>query len=450
MFTVLLSGGSGKRLWPLSNDLRSKQYIKIFDDETNENHTLSMVQRVVGQLKDAGIDNNMLICAGNSQVEIIHSQLGDIGIAVEPERRDTFPAIALSCAYAKSRCGATDDDCLTVLPVDPYADERYFQTLKTLETYLKKSGASMALMGAVPDIPTSKLGYILKGQEKDGYFEVKGFKEKPDTETAKKLIEEGALYNCGVFCFKIGLITAILEKLGVKADYDFLYKNYELLPKISFDYQVVEKQDNMIVVPFKGLWKDLGTWNSLSEEMNKEILGNALTDGCKKTKIINELDIPIVALGLENTVIAASVDGILVTDKEHSEKIKEVIDKVSLPPMYEERRWGTLKTIERTEDTLTRHVKMFAGMNSSFHYHQNRNEVWVFLKGKGEMILGNNKMTVKPGLSVTIPKNEKHIIMAQTDIEFLEVHIGEGNGDDIKRLSFDWESVKEKQVRGEL
>lgn len=441
MYTVLLSGGSGKRLWPLSNDLRSKQYIKIFENETKGGEQVSMVQRVIGQLDRAGLKKNTLICAGKSQVEIIHSQLGDMDIAVEPERRNTFPAVAISCAYAVSKLGASEDEVVAVLPVDPYTDDGYFATLSRLETYLEQSGADIALMGAVPDAPSEKYGYILPAENRGEYSTVGAFREKPDLTTAAALIAQGAVFNCGVFCFRIGLICDMLRQMGVQPDYEYLYEHYELLPKISFDYQVLEKASNMIVVPFRGMWKDLGTWNTLTEEMHYDSLGYVISDRCENVRVINELDIPIITCGLKDVVVAAGADGILVSDRRQSEYLKASVEKLTLPPMYEERRWGTLKTVDRDEYHLTRHVKMFAGMVSSCHYHQQRDEVWVFLKGSGEMILGDRKMTVDAGTSVSIPKESNHMIRAITDLEFLEVHLGVSDGGDIHRLTFDWDEM---------
>ena len=441
MYTVLLSGGSGKRLWPLSNDLRSKQYIKIFENEENGEEQVSMVQRVIGQLERAGLKQNTLICAGKSQVEIIHSQLGDIGIAVEPERRNTFPAVAISCAYAVSKLGASEDEVMAVLPVDPYTDDSYFATLSRLGDHLLASGADIALMGAIPDAPSEKYGYILPAEDRGEYFTVGAFREKPDLATAADLIAQGAVFNCGVFCFKIGLICDILRQMDVQPDYDYLYEHYELLPKISFDYQVLEKASNMIAVPFRGVWKDLGTWNALTEEMHYDHLGYVISDRCENVRTINELDIPIITCGLKDVVVAAGADGILVADRQQSEYLKASVEKLTLPPMYEERRWGTLKTVDRDDNHLTRHVKMFAGMVSSCHYHQQRDEVWVFLKGSGEMIVGECKMTVGVGTSVSIPKGVNHMIKAITDLEFLEVHLGASESEDIHRLSFDWDEI---------
>lgn len=441
MYTVLLSGGSGKRLWPLSNDLRSKQYIKIFENQADSTERLSMVQRVIGQLERAGLKENTLICAGKSQVEIIQSQLGDIAVAVEPERRNTFPAVAISCAFAVSKLGAAEDDTIVVLPVDPYTDDDYFTTLSRLGVYLEQSGADIALMGAVPDAPSEKYGYILPAEDKGAYFTVDAFREKPDLLTAADLIAKGAVFNCGVFCFKISFIFEMLRQMGLQTDYDALYEHYEMLPKISFDYQVLEKASNMIAVPFHGVWKDLGTWNTLTEEMHDDHLGYVISDRCESVRTINELDIPIITCGLKDVVVVAGADGILVADRQQSEYLKASVEKLTLPPMYEERRWGTLKTVDRDDYHLTRHVKMFAGMVSSCHYHEQRDEVWVFLKGSGEMILGDRKMTVDVGTSVSIPKGINHMIRAITDLEFLEVHLGASVGEDIHRLTFDWDET---------
>ncbi len=444
MYTVLLSGGSGKRLWPLSNDLRSKQYIKIFEDGNGKR--LSMVQRVIGQLNDTGIKDNLFICAGNSQLEIIRSQLGDIGVAVEPERRDTFPAVVISCAYALSKLGAKKDDCITVLPVDPYTQDAYFNTVKTLEEKLRQSQADIALMGAVPDRPSSKFGYIVPDKVYDGYFSVGGFKEKPDKETADKLIKSGALYNCGVFCFRLGYIADMVEKAGLTCDYDYIYDNYTELPKTSFDYKVLERCKKMIAVPFEGMWKDLGTWNTFSSEMQTDTIGYAIEDNCKNVKIINELDIPVITSGIDGQIVVASADGILVTSKESSEKLKETVGKIKLAPMYEERRWGTLKTVDRSDNSITRRVKMFNGMNSSLHYHNKRDEIWVFLSGSGEMILDNERFSVCAGDTVKIPRGVNHMIKADEELEFLEVHIGKSERTDINRLSFDWKQTVKKSV----
>lgn len=446
MYTVLLSGGSGKRLWPLSNSLRSKQYIKILNDEENTEQC-SMVQRVWKQLENAGLSDNSIICASKGQVEILTSQLGKIDIAVEPDRRDTFPAVALSCAYLKSKMGADDNDVVCIIPVDPYTEKLYFETLKRLPEVLEKSNSDIVLMGAKPDYPSTKFGYIVPKCEVDGYIKVDSFTEKPDRATAVSLLEKGAIWNCGVFCLRIGDILKKCENYGLCADYDNMFANYEMLPKISFDYEVLEKAENLAAVGFNGVWKDLGTWNTLTEEMSTDYVGNVLLDeSCENTHIINELDIPVVSLGTKDMVVVASLDGILISDKNESTRIKDVVSKFDSSPRYEERRWGTIKVIDVTEEdgifNSTRKIKIFAGLNSSYHFHNNRDEVWTVLKGNAEIIINGIRQLITAGEVIRIPAKTRHSVRAISDLEIIEIQFGRSIADeDLNRITLDWNEI---------
>lgn len=449
MYTILLSGGSGKRLWPLSNSLRSKQYIKLLSKEETDEQC-SMVQRVWNQLENAGLVDKSIICASKGQVEILNSQLGNVDIAVEPCRRDTFPAVALSCAYLKSNMGASEDDTVCIIPVDPFTEKLYFETLKMLPEVLEKSGAEVALMGAEPDYPSSKFGYIVPKKEKDNYIVVDKFVEKPEKQLAEKLISEGAVWNCGVFCLKIGDILKKCRQYGLKGDYKGMFDNYEKLPKISFDYEVLEKADKLAAVTFNGLWKDLGTWNSLSDEMSTNSVGNVLVDNsCENTHVINELNIPVVAMGTKDLIAVVSFDGILISDKNESEKVKQVVEKIDAPPRYEERRWGTIKVIDVTvEDgtyNTTRKIKIFEGLNSSYHYHNHRDEVWTILDGNAEIIINGIKQLISAGDVIRIPAGTKHAIKALTEIDFIEIQFGTSIADaDLNRLTLDWNEIEYK------
>lgn len=450
MYTVLLSGGSGKRLWPLSNDLRSKQYIKITTDE-EKTCNCSMLQRVWKQIEKTKVSKKTIITASQGQVEIIRSQLGNVDIAIEPERRDTFPAVALSCVYLKDIIKANDDECVCFIPVDPYTEEKYFKTLGNLEAVLNRTGADVVLMGVVPNEPSTKYGYIVKNEQVEcceGAYKVKYFREKPSEEVARKLIEEDALWNCGVFCVKLKSILEIVRTFGVPENYIQLCKEYKNLPKISFDYQVLEKSKKLYVVPFEGMWKDLGTWDVLSEQMNDSTFGNCVCDtSCVNTNIINELDIPTVAVGTKDLMIVSSCDGILIVDKEHSNDLKEVVSKMNFQPRYEERRWGILKTLDLSETldgfTLLRKIVLFGGMSSSYHFHKERDEVLTILCGRGEIIIEGVSILLSQGVTITIPRNKKHALRAFSDMEYLETHIGKTVGDeDINRITFDWEEIK--------
>ncbi|MGN0335576.1 MAG: sugar phosphate nucleotidyltransferase [Lachnospiraceae bacterium] len=448
MYYVLLSGGSGKRLWPLSNDARPKQYLKVVNRETNSMEHCSMIQRVWEQLKDAQMADNTIITAGEEQTELIRSQVRGARIATEPARRDTFAAVLLSCAYLYSCGGASKEDYAAIMPVDPYTEGTYFETVKKLESVMKASGAEVGLMGVVPTYPATKYGYILPGEQKEGYLDVKGFAEKPDEERAEALLREGALWNCGVFCVKIGDILDRAKKYGVPEDYEGLYQSYEQLPRISFDYEVLEKAERLAAVEFRGFWKDLGTWDALAEQMSTDTIGNVvLDDTCQNTQVINELSAPVVVMGARDMVVIAAQDGILVADKNETARVKVVTAPIESRPMFEERRWGTLETLDDTEtsgvSTLTRKIKIYDGMTSSYHYHQYRDEIWTVLNGTGELILEGNKIPLSPGKAVCIRKNQRHAVKAVKDFEYIEIHVGTAVGnDDINRITFNWDEIE--------
>ena len=445
MYVVLLSGGSGKRLWPLSNDLRSKQYIRLL---TGEQNTIpcSMVQRVWGQLQAADLDKQAVICASAGQTEMIRSQLGNVHIAIEPDRRNTFPAVALSCSYLKSHLGATEDDVVCILPVDPFTEASYFSALRVLEALIQSGKARIALMGSKPYEATGKYGYIVPDTMHEGYMSVQGFKEKPDTATAQVLIGKGALWNCGVFCMKIGEITGRMSGYGLSDDYETVFNGYNNLPAISFDHEVLEKTDKLAAVPFDGMWKDLGTWDMLTQEMLESSIGHVIHQDCINTHVINELNIPVVALGLNNTVVVASFDGILVAAKTSCPEVKSATADLVQMPMYEERRWGILKTIDISEKegkkTITRKIRIFDGMSSSYHFHNARDEVWTVLSGSATLLLEGLTLELQAGSTICIRRGQKHAVKAHKDFEYMEIHMGEQVGNqDINRITFDWDMI---------
>ncbi|MGG5782227.1 sugar phosphate nucleotidyltransferase [Bacillus albus] len=451
MKLILLSGGSGKRLWPLSNDSRSKQFLKVLKSEKNEMQ--SMVQRVWGQLKSLGIENDAVIATSKSQVDMINSQLGnDISIIIEPERRDTFPAIALAASYLYSKEHVDLDEVVGVLPVDPYVENSFFERLLDLENALNSSNADLGLMGITPTYPSEKYGYIVPNVEKSTQelIQVSHFKEKPATAEAEELLKQNALWNSGVFAFKLDKIISLLDQKGLPVQYDMLVQQYASLPKISFDYEVVEKTENIIALPYSGSWKDLGTWNTLTEEMGTNILGKGnMGIECEQNHIINELDIPVSVLGLSNIIVAASPDGILVSEKDASPRVKELVGDWDQRPMYEERRWGWYRVLDHTKyddgnEVLTKRIGITASKNLSYQYHNNRSEVWTVVKGEGIFVLDNEIRVVRPGDVLEIKPKQKHAIKAVTDLEFIEVQSGsELIEEDIVRIYMQWNEIEE-------
>ncbi len=448
MYYVLLSGGSGKRLWPLSSSARPKQYIKLVNKENNSMDTCSMLQRVWEQLEEAGMASNTVICAGENQVELIHSQVRTKAVVIEPEARDTFPAVMLSCAYLHSRLNADREDYVAFLPVDPYTEQKYFESIRRLEGIVKTTEAQVGLLGVVPTFAATKYGYILPAEDRKEYLTVKGFEEKPTEERAEELLAQNALWNCGVFCVKIGDLLDKASEYQVAEGYEEMFRDYGKLPKISFDYEVLQKAEKLVAVKFEGFWKDLGTWDAMAEQMNTDTKGNVIMDETSAdTQVINELDIPVTVMGAKNMVVVVSNDGILVADKNEAARVKDVTAAVEYKSKYEERRWGTLETLHESREggvsTLTRKIKIYEGMNSSYHFHKDRDEIWTVLSGRGELILEGNKISLEPGKALCIRKNQRHAIKARSDFEYIEMHVGQSNGnDDINRITFKWDEIE--------
>lgn len=423
MNVILLSGGSGKRLWPLSNDIRSKQFIKLFKNEKGEYE--SMLERMCNNIRKINKKSNITIATSKSQVSAIHHQIGkEVGISMEPCRRDTFPAIVLATAYLHDVKKVGLDETVVVCPVDPYVEEEYFVALEKLCRAHQNSEYHLSLMGIQPTYPSEKYGYIIPENEQK-LSKVKMFKEKPKAEVAKEYIKQGALWNGGIFAYRLKYVLDIAHQLIDFKDYDDLYHQYETLQKISFDYAVVEKEEKIQVMRYEGKWKDLGTWNTLTESMEEEIIGKGIqNEQCHNTHIINELNMPILCMGLKNIVVAASSEGILVSDKEQSSYIKPFVEEIDQQIMFAEKSWGSYRVIDIQEESLTILVTLNPGNSMKYHSHDYRDEVWTIIEGKGKAIVDGIEQAVKAGDVITMKAASKHTIMAEDELKIIEVQLG--------------------------
>lgn len=454
MKILLLSGGSGQRLWPLSNDFHSKQYIKILAGKDGRQ---SMLQRVFSQLEEVGKIDDAIIIASEAQKEIIYNQLGDsIKIAFEPSKRDTFPAILLGCSWLYEQ-GLDENEIVIVMPVDPYVEINYFEKFDLLSKVLLESGSDISLMGADPTYPSEKYGYIIPGNKRGIYFEIEGFKEKPNLQEAEELLRHKSLWNCGVFCFKLGLMREYCNKYGLLFSYKEIKDRYEELPKISFDYEVLEKYEKKVAIEYKGTWKDIGTWNTLTEEMAVDSIGDVYIDNTSNsTHVVNTLDLPLIVMGANNLIVSATYDGILVADKDRSSYLKDSLNKIKISPRYEERQWGTIKTIDRSEEggrgVCTNKVKVVAGKYTSFHRHTEHDEVITILSGEGLLVTEDCILKLTPGISVTIEANRFHAIKGNKELVYIEILLGNLERDDIERTLYDWDDIMQNyfDINGRL
>lgn len=423
MNIILLSGGSGQRLWPLSNDIRSKQFIKIFHKDDGELE--SMVQRVYRQIMEIDPNATITVATSKSQVSALNNQLGEgIGISVEPCRRGTFPAIALATAYLKDVRNIGEDEAVVVCPVDPYVDKEYFKTVEELGDYALKSDANLVLMGIEPTYPSEKYGYIIP-ESGDNVSRVSMFKEKPNIENAKKFISEGALWNGGVFAFKLGYVLNRAHELIDFTDYNDLFNKYDTLNKISFDYAVVEHEPVIEVMRYNGTWKDLGTWNTLTEAMDSTNVGEAiLNDTCDNVHVVNELNMPVLCMGLKDVVVSASPEGILVSDKEQSSYIKPYVESLDHTVMFAEKSWGSFRVIDVSDDSLTIKVKLNPGHSMNYHSHEYRDEVWTVISGNGRAVIDGKEQAITVGDVIKMPAGCKHTVIADDALSMIEVQIG--------------------------
>lgn len=433
MQLVLLSGGSGKRLWPMSNNARSKQFLPLLEKE--DGNLESMVQRVVRQVRQANLTTDITLATNASQLDIITNQLGDtVSVVTEPERRDTFPAIALAASYLSQAKNCPDNEVIVIMPCDPYTEIGYFETIARMVECIQHDVAELVLMGITPTYPCEKYGYVVPEARASSHLEscyhrVARFTEKPTVAIADQLLQQGAFWNGGVFAFRLGYMMNIVRKYIKSASFEETRAHYSDFPKISFDYEVAEKALSVAVVPFVGQWKDLGTWNTLTDELHHYTIGNAfLGPNCENTHVINELQNPIFVDGLKDVVVAACHDGILVCDKKETENIKKYVENLTPRLMYEERCWGTYRVLDCTtyadgNYSLTKSITLKAGKNISYQIHHCA-VTWTFVQGEGLFLLDGVEQQVKAGDTVHIPVKHYHAINAFTELTFIEVQYG--------------------------
>ena len=425
MNVILLSGGSGKRLWPLSNDVRSKQFIRMFrrPDGLYE----SMVQRVYRQLKSVDPGCAVTIATAKSQVSSILNHLGEnVRISLEPCRRDTFPAIALASAYLHDVEGIPGEEAVVVCPSDAYAQDDYFFALRRLWDLAREDATRLVLMGMEPSYPSEKYGYILP-KTADPVAKVEAFREKPEKNTAQKYIEAGGLWNAGIFACKLRYVLERAQALTGFSDYERLLAHYEELPKISFDYAVAEHEADIAVLRFSGEWKDLGTWKTLTEAMEETATGDVRMDEtCRNVHAVNELELPMLVMGLRDAVIAATPEGILVSGMERSMDIKPYVDALDRPVRFAEKSWGTYRVLDAREDSLTVRASVTPGQAMSCHSHDRRDEIWTVISGEGVVFVDGAEKEVFPGDVIRLPAGCRHRVRAgEQGLELIEIQLGQ-------------------------
>ena len=443
---VLLSGGSGSRLWPLSNSARSKQFLKVLRDDLG--NPVSMVQRVFDQISHVEADLDITIATCANQENSIRSQLkGSYQLVLEPQRRDTAPAIMLACAHLDLVQHATDEDTVSVMPIDTFADQGYYDRIPNLDEAVQGGKGDLVLLGVEPTYPSEKYGYIIPVTAEGDVLPVAEFKEKPSEAIARGFIQQGGLWNCGVFAFKLGYLRCLTKAYVDCVSFDELVARYCELPKNSFDYEVVEKAQGISVVPYVGTWKDLGTWNTLSEEMADLTAGRVVVSDVNNVHVINETGLPMVVAGLSDAIVVATQDGILACGKEASANIKAQVNSVSENrPMQETRSWGEYRVIDSSvyedgKNALTKELLVLAGRQISYQRHEHRSEIWTVIAGQGEVVIDDFVYSACAGSVFDVRPMQMHAVRALTDLHIIEVQLGEPLvEEDIERFGNYWDA----------
>ncbi len=407
----------------MSNDVRSKQFLRMLPGGDGQQE--SMIMRVYRQINAVDRQAGVTIATGKKQVSAIRNQLGDkVNICVEPDRRDTFPAVCLAASYLKDERGIPEDEAVVICPVDPYVELGYFRALRELAELAEQGTANLVLMGVEPTYPSEKYGYIIP-EDSGRVSSVKTFREKPDLETAKEYLRRGALWNGGIFACRLGYLLDKAHEGIDFADYRDLYEKYPMQEKISFDYAVAEREQSIMVLRYGGTWKDIGTWNTFAETMEGMTMGRVtLNETCENTHVVNELNIPMLCMGCKNMVIAASGDGILVSDKEQSSYIKPFVEELTGQVMFAEKSWGSFTVLDVQEESMTIRVELRKGNKLHYHSHEHRDEVWTVAKGAGTVVLDGERRKIKPGDVVSMPAGCKHTVFADTELQLIEVQLG--------------------------
>ncbi|MGI6467167.1 MAG: sugar phosphate nucleotidyltransferase [Sphaerochaetaceae bacterium] len=298
-YLILLAGGEGQRLWPLSKKIVSKQFLPLLKDKT------SLLQKIYGNAIKHFPKERVVVATSKEQEHLVSQQLGDDVVCVaEPARRNTYAAILLATSYIKEHLNPSDEDVVVVLPTDSLVDDSYMEVIKEIANLASTGKSKLVLMGIEAKEATDQYGYIVGTKGEKGVLKVDHFEEKPPLDRAQELIKGGALYNGGVFAFKFSFL---LNK-GSRT-YNDILNDYEKIKAISFDYEVVQKCDSILAYPYKGSWRDLGSWQTLIKELKVDPLED------QSNIVINETDFEVLLEDVKDLLVVVTEGGILVTKK---------------------------------------------------------------------------------------------------------------------------------------
>ncbi|AAB90149.1 mannose-1-phosphate guanylyltransferase/mannose-6-phosphate isomerase [Archaeoglobus fulgidus] len=445
MKTLILAGGKGTRLWPLSRELMPKQFIKLFSE--------SLFQKTVKRALYLSSPDEIYVITNKEYRFRVLDDLEEIGISIpeeniilEPEAKNTLPAICLGVK-------AAGEGKFAVLPSDHLikADEEYLNAFRSAE---KLSENYIVTFGITPTRPHTGYGYIKPGKELEGGFEVEQFKEKPSRELAEEYVSKGYLWNSGMFVFDSKVFVEELKELApefakVLEEGEEAYKQ---IPEASFDYAILEKSGRVAVVPIKTFWSDLGNFDSIYEVMEKDERGNAIkSESCIPVDSENNLVITqrlTALIGLRDLIVIDTDDALLVARRGEAEKVREVYrllaekgDKAVEVHRTAHRPWGSYTVLEENKSYKIKRITVKPKKRLSLQRHYHRSEHWVVVKGTARIVVDGNEILLRSGESTFVPAGAIHRIEnpGKIPLEIIEIQIGEYlEEDDIERFEDDF------------
>lgn len=468
MQPVILSGGFGTRLWPSSREFLPKQFIRFFLNEK------TLFQQTIKRVRNVFPEKNILILINKIHKNIALDQLNEISeenfsLCLEPHGRNTFPALLLAASFFN------ENKTIFVAASDHLIEGESFESDVKSACKFANDNKKIVVFGINPCSPETGYGYIKPGEKlQNEIFSVEKFTEKPSLDIAKKYLENGKYFwNSGMFAIPISLFLNDTQKfendsylafLEMKDDIRELIKKTNIIEpnetifskfrKESLDYAIIEKTENIAMIKSNFQWNDLGDWKSIHEnsknkDENQNIISkNVISINNKNSYIMNHGQIKIAAAGLENIIIVAENDSILILNKSHSQDVKKIVDEVKkectdclLHPTFENRPWGNFNTLFCRQNTKVKQLIIKPTKKLSLQSHNHRSEHWIVTKGTATVVLNEKQIEVKENESIFIPKNAKHRIenKQKEDLVIIEVQIGNYLGeDDIKRYQDDW------------
>lgn len=425
MQIILLSGGSGKKLWPLTNDIQAKQFIPLFKDSSGFSET--MIQRIYRQITTLYPKADITVATFRSQTSVVRNQLGEeVHISVEPARKSTFPATVLASQYLKNIRKIDENETVVVCPVALYMEDVFFQHVSELSGIVEDRDG-IAILGTEAHGVRPEYGCIIP-EDSSLVSRLRSFTVSAGRESTEKLVSGGALYNAGFFAFKLGKFLGFANRILDYRDYDELFSTYDSLPACSLEQILTEQKLDSPVYVLRGNEElnDLGTWEAISSVTGSNIIGDGyVSDSCESVNVINNTGIPVLAVGLKNLVISASQQGILVASKGESTDISPYVEHIRGGIMFAQKSWGSFHVLDAGEDSMTIKLRVLAGHHMSYHSHEHRDESWTILSGTGRTIVDGMEQLVGPGDVITMEAGCRHTIFADSDLAIIEIQRGQ-------------------------